>query len=200
MIPIPLNSFPDICVLSNITYCRLLLTEMNLLNLADIWTINVTFNSSVLVNTGIGDVTRLVNEVNRSSWINQQPISTAWFRGVYQNTVICRKANTSNVIFFVVPVPLSLPHSQIYFTTGIFVPLSTDRIKGILIKEILKNIRVLSQRMLCWHCYEVRILQSHTTITFIQSQGHKDFKKSTFIIKHYIYIYTSNPGGNQKLS
>ena len=25
-------------------------------------------------------------------------------------------------------------------------------------------------------CYEVRILQSHTTITFIQSQGHKDFK------------------------
>ena len=24
-------------------------------------------------------------------------------------------------------------------------------------------------------CYEVRILQSHTTITFIQSQGHKDF-------------------------
>ena len=32
-------------------------------------------------------------------------------------------------------------------------------------------------------CYEVRILQSHTTITFIQSQGHKD-QKSTFIIKH----------------
>ena len=25
-------------------------------------------------------------------------------------------------------------------------------------------------------CYEVRILQSHTTITFIQSQGHKDVK------------------------
>ena len=25
-------------------------------------------------------------------------------------------------------------------------------------------------------CYEVRILQSHTTITFIQSQGHKDLK------------------------
>ena len=29
---------------------------------------------------------------------------------------------------------------------------------------------------MAWCCYEVRILQSHTTITFIQSQGHKDFK------------------------
>ena len=27
-----------------------------------------------------------------------------------------------------------------------------------------------------YDCYEVRILQSHITITFIQSQGHKDFK------------------------
>ena len=33
------------------------------------------------------------------------------------------------------------------------------------------------RRALCkGNCYEVRILQSHITITFIQSQGHKDLK------------------------
>ena len=37
------------------------------------------------------------------------------------------------------------------------------------------------------NCYEVRILQSHTTITFIQSQGHKDFKNQ-HLLQYIIYV------------
>ena len=35
--------------------------------------------------------------------------------------------------------------------------------------------------MLFDDCYEVRILQSHIAITFIQSQGHKDFKNQNLL-------------------
>ena len=49
-------------------------------------------------------------------------------------------------------------------------------------------------------CYEVRILQSRTTIRLIQSQGHKYFKINIYYKTIIIYIYTSNPNGNQKIN
>ena len=53
-------------------------------------------------------------------------------------------------------------------------------------------------------CYKVRILESHTSIPFIQSQGHKDFKVNiyykTLIIYIDVYIYTSNPNGNRNIN
>ena len=45
-----------------------------------------------------------------------------------------------------------------------------------------------SGHLLVGLCYEVRILQSHTTITFIQSQGHKDFKNQ-HLLQNTKYIY-----------
>ena len=37
-------------------------------------------------------------------------------------------------------------------------------------------------------CYKVRILESHTSIKFIQSQGHKDFKVNIYYKTLIIYV------------
>ena len=48
-----------------------------------------------------------------------------------------------------------------------------------------------------YHCYEVLILQSHTTITRIQSQGYKYFKINIYCKTLIIYIQATQMSNNR---